>query len=344
MSRTTPLRRPALRRGRSLVLAAAGLLVATASHGQPGPGAARSAPSPGATADLGPALVRALTVGPADRLTELGQRGPSSALAAALGSADPVLRRAAIAAAPASADAWTLLPALAGVAAGWDRFAAVAAAEAALHIARHLGPTSAVGIEDDEVDAAQAGWRTLARAPTAWPRVRVAAVEITARLRALADEIPTLTPPVPGPAGLPPDLTELLADADPAVRRAAAEAVPAPMPVLARVPLAGMVERDPVPGVALAAAQALCGELAGGADAAPVLAALGPAGLARLAALLSAPDLAGQPAGAVIDAARCLAADDSAASRAALRAARVHAAPVARRLLPRGGAGGGPRR
>ncbi|HUS64695.1 MAG TPA: hypothetical protein VMZ28_09150, partial [Kofleriaceae bacterium] len=75
------------------------------------------------------------------------------------------------------------------------------------------------------------------------------------------------------------------------------------------------VTAEPLPLVALVAGQVACEALAVGVAARPVLAALGAAGLERLRALVAT---RGLPLGARLGAGRCLAADPSGKSRAAL--------------------------
>ena len=220
---------------------------------------------------------------------------------------------AAIAAAPSAPDAYELLPDLARVAAGWDRARAAPAARAAARIADALDDAGERDLPDDALAAAQRDWAALAARADRWTDVRVHALEVAAHVGRARH------------AGPGYDVAAMLADPDPELRRAAAELVPAPVPDDLRAPLAAAVAGDADPVAALAAAQALCGDLASDPPA-PVLAALrsaaapgAPSGLVRLRVLASAPpDRA--PAPALLDAARCLAADDDPASAQALRA------------------------
>jgi hypothetical protein len=120
------------------------------------------------------------------------------------------------------------------------------------------------------------------------------------------------------PAGVGVELGAALHDPDPAFRRAAATIVPLPAPPASYAALAGAVIGDTDPEVALGAAQSLCMSVDDVRR--PVLDALGAAGLARIRALVTSersPD-----ATAVRDASRCLAADGSPDSAAALRRLR----------------------
>jgi hypothetical protein len=118
------------------------------------------------------------------------------------------------------------------------------------------------------------------------------------------------------PGGIALDLGAALQDPDPAFRSAVVAIVPLPVPRALLGPLAGAVIHDPEGEVALGAAQTLCLSLD---DAAPrsILDALGPEGLARIRSLARG---SRRPhAAEVTDAARCLAADGSPDSAAALR-------------------------
>jgi hypothetical protein len=95
------------------------------------------------------------------------------------------------------------------------------------------------------------------------------------------------------------DLAKAVADADPALRRAAIELVPRPTASGLRATLVGAIG-DADADVALAAAQALCADVAD--DPKGVKAALGADGVKQIAALVKAhPN-----ASATRDAARCL--------------------------------------
>jgi hypothetical protein len=226
-------------------------------------------------------------------------------------------------------DPWSLLDELAASAGGWDRARAVDATRAALAIVARLDGDAAVEGElpDDVLAGLGARWLGLARRADRWADVRISALEIAARIgRARAATAAA--------AGLGYDLGELLAEPDPAVRRAAAELVPQPAPDGARALLVRAIADDREPEVVIAAAQAVCGDVAHD-DPAPILAALGGAGLDRLRAVVSAPGAGALPSGALVDAARCLRADGSAASRAALGALAGRAPPAVKAALGR---------
>lgn len=211
----------------------------------------------------------------------------------ALGARDRTLQLAAIAAAPLVEDRAELLAPLARVAGGADRRTAVPAAEAARTIARELARR---GRPDDvapgDLAAWQAAWAELALRGDRWIELRLAALDAAAAL---------------DPAGAGVDLAAALGDADPAFRRAAVTVVRLPVAPGVVAALAGAVVHDDDSLTALGAAQSLCLSLAADAPPAPILDALGAAGLARIRALVAAPP-AGAAAAVVRDAARCLAA------------------------------------
>jgi hypothetical protein len=255
----------------------------------------------------------------------------SAELEARLASPARAVQLAAIAAAPAVPDAGELLDELAALASGWDRSLAAPAARAARTIARGLvggiggGPIGAeparpgepAVLDADALADALEVWRALAGRGDRWADVRVHALEIAVALTALRARTEVDVAPAY-------DLGALAVDPDPEVRRAAIELVPIAVPPAARPLLARTVVGDPATAVRLAAAQALCAELP--RDAAVVLAALGTDGLDAVRALVAPPDHAPAPiaaAAAAIDAARCLAADDTPASRRALDGLRA---------------------
>jgi hypothetical protein len=119
------------------------------------------------------------------------------------------------------------------------------------------------------------------------------------------------------PGSIAIDLDAALRDRDPAFRSAAVSIVTLPAPAALLAPLARAVIHDGDTEVALGAAQSLCLSLDDGAPR-PILDALGAEGLARIRALVTSPRPA--PTAAVVDAARCLAADGSPESAAAVRA------------------------
>lgn len=212
----------------------------------------------------------------------------------ALGSADRTLQLAAIAAAPRVEDRAELLAALARIAGGADRRTALPAADAARTIARELARRDRPDdVAPGDLAAWQAAWAELALRSDRWIELRLAALDAAAAL---------------DPAGTGVDLAAALRDSDPAFRRAAVGAVRLPVAPPAYAALAGAVAHDGDPLTALGAAQSLCLSLAAGAAAAPpapILDALGAAGLARIRALVASPP-AGAAAPVVRDAARCL--------------------------------------
>jgi hypothetical protein len=256
------------------------------------------------------AMRAAVEHGDFDEAARQGSLAGPAVVERALASQDRTTQLAGIAAAAIVEDRLELLPALARVAGGPDRRTAIPAARAARDIARELARSRARGKQGDEIAGEDlAGWRTawveLAMRGDRFIEVRVIALDTAASLAASEGA---------GDVGF--ELAAALGDGDPAVRREAVAVVPVPVPAAARPALANAVASDKDAGVALGAAQALCGDLAGDAPE-PVLAALGAAGLARIRALVVEPHA---PAGAVVAAARCLAADRSPDSAATLRA------------------------
>lgn len=240
-------------------------------------------------------------------------------LGRALTSPDRATVLGALIAAEAAPTPWELLTPLAAVAGGWDRSTAAPAARTASRIARLLDGDAAIlhDAPDERLAAAGEAWQALAARADRWSDVRVHALEVTtriARARAATAEV------------APDDSAALLAvargDDDAQVRRAAIELLPVPVAVVDRAALVERLSADAEPTVRVVAAQALCAAIP--EDAAAVLAVLGDAGLERLRAVLAAP-----PAGvdgALLDAARCLAADPDPRSLRALVALR-HGAP-----------------
>jgi hypothetical protein len=245
--------------------------------------------------------------GDVDEAARRGALAGPAVVERALASSDRVTRLAAIAAAPIVEDRAELLGPLARVAGGADRRTAEAAAAAARAIAGELarsGPPDDLAAGD--LAAWQAAWADLALRGDRWIEVRIAALDAAAAL---------------DPAGAGVELGAALHDPDPAFRRAAVTAVRLPAPPAAVPALAGAIAHDTDPATALDAAQALCLSLEVSASPRPILDALGPAGLARLRALVTGPP-ANAAAATLRDAARCLAADRSPESAAALRALR----------------------
>lgn len=204
----------------------------------------------------------------------------------ALGSPARTTKLAAIAAAPAVEASPELLPALAEIARGADRRTAIPAAQAARTIARELAKYDMPDdIAADDVMTWRALFDQVAHSQTRFIEVRVLALDTVASLAQ------TITRTDIGF-----DLAAALDDPDPAFRFAAVSLVPRPTPAALRAPLANAVKNDADTKVALAAAQALCGDHKD-----PALAVLGAQGLARIKKLV-----AGVPAARTRDAVRCL--------------------------------------
>jgi hypothetical protein len=278
----------------------------------------------------GPSIVAAHGRGDHDEVARQAGSAGAAGVASLIAADDRPAAVAGIAAAPHVPDPWELFDELEARAAGWDRSLAAPAAHAAAVIVRGLDGDVAIQMElpDDVLADVEAGWRALAMRADRWADVRVHALEVAARVAAA--RIATADA-APGPGY---DLIALLADDDPEVRRAAAELTPLPAPEAWRAPLAAAIAGDVEPAVAVAAAQALCAEIgpappgtAGDAQIAAVVAALGDDAAARLRTIFKGA-IPAVPPGALVDAARCLAArggkDDRAAVRAlASRAGRV---------------------
>lgn len=261
-----------------------------------------------------------IEAGDVDEAIRQGQLAGPVIVERALASRSRATRLAAIAAAPGVEGRSELLVGLAHAAAGPDRRIAIPAATSARAIARELQRAAERDeLSDDHAAADLVTWRDAwaerALDRERWIELRVLALDVTAALelaiaRARAREGERAEP------GIGVSIEAALADPDPAFRRAAIEVVPVPTPHGLRATLAAAVVRDTDPRVALAAAQALCADLV--ADpAAPILDALGEPGLQRIRTLVTLDDA---PVAVVRDAARCLRADPSPASRAALRA------------------------
>lgn len=193
---------------------------------------------------------------------------------------------AAIAAAPYVEASAELLPALADVASGADRRTAIPAAQAARQIARELAKADLPDdIGEDDVMTWRALFDQLAHSHVHFIEVRVLALDTVASLAQTMS-----------PSSIGFDLAVALDDGDPAFRAAAIQLVPRPTPAALRAPLADTVKDDADEKVALAAAQALCGDARE-----PALAVLGARGLDRVKKLV-----AKKPAKQVRDAMRCL--------------------------------------
>lgn len=243
--------------------------------------------------------------GDLDEAARRGAQAGPAVVERALASSDRATQLAAIAAAPVVEDRAELLGPLARIAGAADRRGAEAAAAAARAIAGDLARRDRPDdLAPGDVAAWQAAWAEIALRVDRWIDVRVAALDAAAALD-------------PGGTGV--DLGAALRDPEPAFRRAAVTAVRLPVPPAAVPALAGAIAHDADPETALDAAQSLCLSLEAGASPRPILDALGPAGLARLRALVTGPP-ARAAAATLRDAARCLAADRTPESAAALRA------------------------
>lgn len=250
------------------------------------------------------AMRAALERGDLDEAARQGALAGPVVVERALHAADRTTRLAGIAAAPVVEDRAELLDALGAAAAGPDRRTAIPAAAAARAIARELLQRGRPDdLAPDDVAGWRATWSALALRGDRWIELRLLALDTAAAL---------------DPAGTGVELAVALRDPDPAFRRAAASLVALPAPAATYAALADAVIHDADPGVALDAAQSLCASLDAAATR-PILDALGGAGVARIRAVVTATDPRPDPP-AARDAARCLAADGSPASAAALRA------------------------
>ena len=277
----------------------------------------------------------AIEKGDVDEASRQGVLAGPAVVEAALGSSDRATVLAGIAAAPHVEDRAELLAPLASLARGPDRRTAIPAARAAARIAHELTQKEP---PDDIADADILGWRDrfaeIALDRARWVEVRVLAIDAAAaieRARPLALTDAHAPPPgasVPGGTRTPLDparadgigvaLAPALADPDPAIRRGVLAYAPSPLPPELRDPIAKAVVADADPLVALAAAATVCADLAFD-PAEPILAALGAAGVARIQTIVTT---SGASRGHLREAARCLAADKSPASAAALRKIR----------------------
>lgn len=251
------------------------------------------------------AMRAALEHGDLDEAARRGAIAGPSVVERALADPDRTTRLAAITAAPLVEDRAELLAALARVAGGPDRRTAIPAAGAARTIARELARQGRPDdLAQDDLATWRGAWAGLAMRSDRWIELRLLALDTAAAL---------------DPAGVGVDLGAALHDPDPAFRRAAATIVPLPAPAASYPALAGAVVADTDPEVALGAAQSLCMSI--DEVPRPVLDTLGAAGLARIRALVTSEHPADRAA--VRDAARCLAADGSPESAAALRRVRA---------------------
>jgi len=269
----------------------------------------------------------AIERGDVDEASRQGVLAGTAVVEAALASHDRTTVLAGIAAAPHVEDRVELLEPLSVIARGPDRRTAIPAARAAAQIAREVAQQEpADDIADADIVAWRDRWGDIALDRARWIEVRVLAIDVAAyaersRLIPAGTAAPGLSRTALDLArgdgtGVP--LAPALADPDPAIRSAAMAHLPSPLPPELRDPLAKVVVSDIDPHVALAASAVLCADIAFDPPA-PILSALGPAGITRIQTIVSTD---GASRGALREAARCLAADKSPASLAALRKIR----------------------
>jgi hypothetical protein len=266
----------------------------------------------------------ALEKGDLDEASRQGVLAGAAVIESALASSDRATILAGIAAAPRVEGRADLLESLGKLAAGPDRRVAIPAARAAVAIAREMVQSDP---PDDLADADLVAWRDrlseVALDRTRWIEVRVLAVDAAAYLErarrpAMNAGADTATPFDPSRAdGLGVAFSSAMADPDPAFRRAVLAHVPSPTPSSMWPHLANVIGADTDPLVALAATAALCADLAFDPPA-PILAALG-TNITRVQSIVTT---AGASRGHLREAARCLAAEKSPASTAALRKIR----------------------
>lgn len=235
---------------------------------------------------------------PADELAQAYVAGDADALAEAVGhksTADldrrlhdkrRLVRLSTIAALTGVDDPWAQLTGLADAAGAADRPVAVAASRVARTIARRLNPGV---LEDRDVNraavaAALERFRKLVADQGRWADVRVLALETGTLLgRSLGDDT------------TPAFLTNQIKSDEPEVRRAALELLPQPLTKSSRAAAAAAVaDKDDL--VAATAAAVMCQGISAGDPAAPVRAALGEGGSARVTAFLKAPPPGLEPA------------------------------------------------
>jgi hypothetical protein len=271
------------------------------------------APAPSAVAPT-PAFEAAFRRGDLDETTRLLQRAGRDAAATALaGSRTSAL--AAMWAVQERGEPWPLPP-LAAAAGSSDRRRALAATQAALAIATRLGMESAEAedLDGETLTGWQADWLAVARRTDTWIDVRSDSVEVAVLLGRLAAALEPAAAK-PGEDALSAALLALLADEDPAMRRAALELLGTPLARPVREEVARLIVSEAEPAVARAAAAALCSEL-GGQVAGDVMGALGTEGMSRIRELAKATTAA---VASDVELARCLAADGRPESRAAMR-------------------------
>jgi hypothetical protein len=274
-------------------------------------------------------LAAAHARGDHDEVARLADQAGAAIVATLLLDDDRTAFQVGLAAATHVPDPWDLLLPLGRLAAGWDRSRAAPAAYAAARISRGLDEDLAIlhDLPDDQLETLQQGWAAIAARADRWADVRVHALEVAAAL-AEARRVTAEDPP-----GLGYDLALVLTDEDAEVRRAGCELVPQPAPADSLATLGAAVRGDVDGAVALACAQALCAGLAWD-PATPVLTALGDEGAARLRAIAKGP-LPAVPAGALVDAVRCLAARRTRADNAAIGQLAAKAPKQVRAMIQR---------
>jgi hypothetical protein len=230
----------------------------------------------------------AIDRGDIDEASRQGMLAGPAIVEQALAAPDRSAILAGIAAAPTVTAREELLAPLAEVAGNPDRRTAIPAARAALAIARELATRTDLpdDLAPEDVATARQLYVELAKDRDRWIELRVIALDVAVALDRSG--------------GIGVDLGGALTDTDPAYRRAAVAVVPAPVPPMLRPALVAAVLKDTDPDVALAAAAALCADLAIDPKQ-PVVDALGAAGIERIRSLTAT----GKSV-AVRDAKRCL--------------------------------------
>lgn len=205
---------------------------------------------PGALVKLPSAgdLVLAVRSGDEVEIERLGRRIGALKLERLAEKGKGAERTAALEALPLVEDAWAVLPDVARLVRDRDTEVAARAAEAARQVAEAMTPERKV-MDEVPVDVPERSARELladATSPALAPRLRIEALQALAALRGVTrvDDAAMM---------------RLLADADPQIRHAAAEAL-AGAPA-ADAALANTVARDPARDVAAAAAASLCREV-----------------------------------------------------------------------------------
>ncbi len=244
----------------------------------------------------------AIDRGDVDEAARQGVLAGPSVVEQALAARDRPAILAGIAAAPSVVDREELLVPLARVAGTGDRRIAIPAARAAREIAHALGQRTEVpdDLAVDDVATWRAAWTELAIDRDRFIEVRIAALDTATALARIDRRV--IDPDTPA-IGV--DLARALGDPDPAFRGAAIADLPIPVPASMRGAVVTVIQRDTDPEVALAAAAALCGDLAIDPPA-PVQDALGTDGIARIRTLVSAPGTGRMHRVRIRDARRCL--------------------------------------